>query len=355
MFSINNEIMSIMVKQVKLVAIIEANENAVFDDSSINRSVGLLGSVKSFEVSLELEQSTSNEQKSDKTSAQTSSELVNFIRESHKIYFGTLTMEQRKSVGISVLHAANLEKIRSDEAFKSKFTSICSQKFSIDESSVSNILSNTNDDNLFNDIRSKFLEGDLTQMFVYIWEMILSVGEEDDSEIELIENTAEKYGFEKPLISETKKLGNDRAKVTKAVEIINSGDVAYNKLKAFEKTVLVSLLLTECSTIDGKISQEDMKLLKNLLNSQFNFSSNSLTVVLEKNLGYSLTKKVEQVEVYREKYELVEFLWERILSTEEDVNDGEMGLIRKMIRRLDISDVESEGARKEVEQNLSTN
>lgn len=344
-----------MVKQVKLTAIIESHENAVFDDSSINKSVGLLGSVKSFEVSLYQEESSSNEQKSDITSTQKSSELINFIRESNKIYFGTLTIEQRKSIGITVLHVANLEKIRNDDAFKSKFISICSQKFSLNESSVSNILSNTNDDALFSDIRSKFLEGDLSQMFVYIWEMILSVGEEDDLEIELVENTAEKYGFEKPIISETKKLGNDRAKVSKAVEIIDSGDVAYNKLKAFEKTVLVSLLLTECSTIDGKISQDDLKLLKNLLNSQFNFSSNSLTVVLEKNLGYSLTKKVEQVEVYREKYELVEFLWERILSTEDDVNDGEMGLIRKMIRRLDISDVESEGARKEVEQNLSTN
>ena len=343
-----------MVKQVKLTAIIEANDNAVFDDSSINQSVGLLGSVKSFEVSLDEEESTSNEQ-FDSNSTQNSSELVNFIKESNKIYFGTLTIEQRKSIGITVLHVANLEKIRNDDAFKSKFISICSQKFSLNESSVSNILSNTNDDALFSDIRSKFLEGDLSQMFVYIWEMILSVGEEDDLEIELVENTAEKYGFEKPIISETKKLGNDRAKVTKAIEIIDSGDVAYNKLKAFEKTVLVSLLLTECSTIDGKISQDDLKLLKNLLNSQFNFSSNSLTVVLEKNLGYSLTKKVEQVEVYREKYELVEFLWERILSTEADVNDGEMGLIRKMIRRLDISDVESEGARKEVEQNLIKN
>ncbi|MBC33410.1 MAG: hypothetical protein CMN01_02125 [Rickettsiales bacterium] len=343
-----------MVKQVKLTAIIEANDNAVFDDSSINQSVGLLGSVKSFEVSLDEEESTSNEQ-FDSNSTQNSSELVNFIKESNKIYFGTLTIEQRKSIGITVLHVANLEKIRNDDAFKSKFISICSQKFSLNESSVSNILSNTNDDALFSEIRSKFLEGDLSQMFVYIWEMILSVGEEDDLEIELVENTAEKYGFEKPIISETKKLGNDRAKVTKAIEIIDSGDVAYNKLKAFEKTVLVSLLLTECSTIDGKISQDDLKLLKNLLNFQFNFSSNSLTVVLEKNLGYSLTKKVEQVEVYREKYELVEFLWERILSTEDDVNDGEMGLIRKMIRRLDISDVESEGARKEVEQNLSTN
>ena len=32
-----------------------------------------------------------------------------------------------------------------------------------------------------------------------------------------------------------------------------------------------------------------------------------MTVVIEKELGYSITKKVEQVEVYREKYELVEF------------------------------------------------
>ena len=30
-----------------------------------------------------------------------------------------------------------------------------------------------------------------------------------------------------------------------------------------------------------------------------------------------------------------------------NINDGEMGLIRKWIRRLDISDVESEGARKD--------
>ena len=49
---------------------------------------------------------------------------------------------------------------------------------------------------------------------------------------------------------------------------------------------------------------------------------------------------------------MVEFLWERVLSTEEDIKDEEMELIRKMVRRLDISDVESEGARKDVEQNL---
>ena len=344
-----------MVKTVKLTALIEANENVAFDEASINQSLGQLGLIKSFEISLDSEDVKSTQAKVDSTTTQSSSEIESFIRESNKIYFGTLTIEQRKTLGITVLHAANHEKIMNDETFKSRFISMSSKKFNLDESHITNLLSRTDGDKLFDELRSKFLEGDLTQMFVYIWEMILSTGEEDDLEIELVENSAERYGFEKPLISETKKLGNDRAKVSKAVDIINSGDVAYNKLKAFEKTVLVSLLLTECSTIAGKISQDDMKLLKNLLNSQFNFPSNSLTVVLEKDLEYSLIKKVEQVEVYREKYELVEFLWERILSTEDDVNDGEMELIRKMVRKLDISDVESEGARKEVEQNLSTN
>ena len=74
---------------------------------------------------------------------------------------------------------------------------------------------------------------------------------------------------------------------------------------------------------------------------------------MKKKLNYSITKKVEQVEVYREKYELVEFLWEKILSSESEINDNEMTLIRKWVRRLDISDGESEGARKEVEANLN--
>ena len=129
--------------------------------------------------------------------------------------------------------------------------------------------------------------------------------------------------------------------------------MAYNKLKAFEKTVLLCLMLTECSTIDGKISPEDLKILRSLFNDQFNITSNVMSAILEKKLNYSITKKVEQVEVYREKYELVEFLWEKILSSEPGVNDEEMTLVRKWIRRLDISDVESEGARKDVEANLN--
>ena len=116
--------------------------------------------------------------------------------------------------------------------------------------------------------------------------------------------------------------------------------------------MLLALLLTECSTIGGKIASLELSQLKKILSDQLNISSNQTTVILEKKLPESLIKKVEQVEVYREKYELVEFLWERVLSTETDIDEGGMILIRKMIRRLDISDIESEGARKEAEENL---
>ena len=106
-------------------------------------------------------------------------------------------------------------------------------------------------------------------------------------------------------------------------------------------------LISSGSKLAVQISKENLSQLKRVLSSQFGISNNAASVILEKKLNYSITEKVEKVEVYREKYDLVAFLWEKILSTEESINDGEMGLIRKWIRRLDISDVESEGARKD--------
>ena len=340
-----------MSKKVKLTAVISTDDGKVLDETAINNSVGLLGKIESYNIGLDLNGS-GNTLTSNNSNNGVVSEISNFIRDSNKIYFGSLEMDQREAVAVAIVHSANYEKIKNDTAFSQKIISMFAKKFGKEDSLISKIFSDTDDANLFDTIKSKFLEGDLGQMFIYIWEKVLSVGEEDDQEVELIETTAEKFSMEKPEIAETKKQGNERAKVSKGIDSINSGNTAYNKLKAFEKTVLIALMLTECSTIDGKISSEDLSQLRNLLNEQFNFSSNSLTVILEKDLGYSITKKVEQVEVYREKYELVEFLWERILSTESDIKDGEMELIRKMVRRLDISDVESEGARKEVEANL---
>ena len=83
-------------------------------------------------------------------------------------------------------------------------------KFSDDESYVNKLIADTNDDSLFETLKSKFLEGDLTQMFIFLWQTCLSKGDEDDFEVELLESTAEKFSFEKPEIGETKKQGNER-------------------------------------------------------------------------------------------------------------------------------------------------
>ncbi len=343
-----------MSEKIKIEAIIEVQDNSHIDEALLKRTISSLGEVESCKIDNNFEESSNTKPSTVKPSLDKSvSEIDHFINDANKIYFGTLSIDERKYVAASILHSAFVDEINNNPNFKSKLNQTLTEKFDVDSHYTDKLLNQEKDSSVLETLKEKFLEGDLIQMYTYIWEKVLSKGEEDDFEIDLIETSGEKFGLEKPNINDTKKTGNERAKITKAMHSIEAGKVAYNKLKAFEKTILLGLMLTECSKIAGKISSEDLILLKNIFSEQFNITSNVMTVVLEKDLGYSLTKKVEQVEVYREKYELVEFLWEKILSTEAEVDDAGMNLIRKMIRKLDISDIESEGARKEVEANLN--
>ena len=343
-----------MVKKIKIEAIIEIKDESHIDDALLKRTISPIGEIESCKIITDLSNNSNDEQKANSLSLDKNiSEVEHFINDANKIYFGTLSIEDRKYVAASILKSSSRSSLQDNANFKDKLIQTLTKKFEINSEYAISLLEQEKDPDALEKLKSKFLEGDLIQMFTFIWEKILSVGEEDDFEIDLIENSAEKFGLEKQSLNDTKKIGNERAKIIKAISVIEAGKVAYNKLKAFEKTVLLSLMLTECSRIDGKISSDDLALLKNIFSDQFNISSNVTTAVIEKKLNYSITKKVEQVEVYREKYELVEFLWEKILSSESEINDNEMTLIRKWVRRLDISDVESEGARKEVEANLN--
>ncbi len=343
-----------MVKKIKIEAIIEIKDESHIDDALLKRTISPLGEIESCKIIIDSSKNFNDEQKANSLSLDKNiSEVEHFINDANKIYFGTLSIEDRKYVAASILKSSSRSSLQENANFKDKLIQTLTKKFEIDSEYAISLLEQEKDPDALETLKSKFLEGDLIQMFTFIWEKILSVGEENDFEIDLIENSAEKFGLEKQSLNDTKKTGNERAKIIKAISVIEAGKVAYNKLKAFEKTVLLSLMLTECSRIDGKISPDDLALLKNIFSDQFNISSNVMTAVIEKELNYSITKKVEQVEVYREKYELVEFLWEKILSSESEINDNEMTLIRKWVRRLDISDVESEGARKEVEANLN--
>ena len=84
-------------------------------------------------------------------------------------------------------------------------------------------------------------------------------------------------------------------KIAKLLTRLNQEKFLYNKLKAFEKTVLLGLMLSECSTIDGQISKENLSQLKRVLSSQFGISNNAASVILEKKLNYSITEKVEKL------------------------------------------------------------
>ena len=340
-----------MTKKVKLVLTLDIEEDAIIDEFMVKRMLGQLGEVVSYSLS-DFKEGNDNLQPEIQSQEVEITQISEFINEANKIYFGSLSIDNRKDVALAILHISNLDKLGSDQ-LKQKFSQIFTEKFEIDSAKVEKLMNDTNDVLLFDVIRTKFLEGDLAQMIIYIWENILSKGEEeDDFEVGLVENLAEKFSIESQNFNEIKKNGLDRAKISKGIQSVLSGKTAYNKLKAFEKGVLLALMLAECSTIGGKIAPEESSQLKKILSEQLNISSNQATVILEKKLSESLLKKVEQVEVYREKYELVEFLWERVLSTEAEVDEGGMELIRKMIRRLDISDIESEGARKEAEENL---
>ena len=340
-----------MTKKVKLVLTLDIEEDTIIDEFMVKRMLGQLGEVVSYSLS-DFKEGNDNLQPEIQSQEVEITQISEFINEANKIYFGSLSIDNRKDVALAILHISNLDKLGSDQ-LKQKFSEIFTEKFEIDSTKVQKLMNDTNDVLLFDVIRTKFLEGDLAQMIIYIWENILSKGEEeDDFEIGLVENLAEKFSIESQNFNEIKKNGLDRAKISKGIQSVLSGKNAYNKLKAFEKCVLLALMLAECSTIGGKIAPEESSQLKKILSEQLSISSNQATVILEKKLSESLLKKVEQVEVYREKYELVEFLWERVLSTEAQVDEGGMELIRKMIRRLDISDIESEGARKEAEENL---
>ena len=83
-----------MSKKIKLVAIIETEDNAVIDDSAIENSVGSLGVVKSYNISLDDANESDNKSQESGISTDSSSEVAKFIKDSNKIYYGNLSLKK---------------------------------------------------------------------------------------------------------------------------------------------------------------------------------------------------------------------------------------------------------------------
>ena len=194
-----------MSKKVKLEVILSIDKEINIDESMIQRSVGLLGDVDSYSLSENIESTPPSAQPSDADSLNNSvSGIAEFINSANKIYYGTLTIDQRAFARLAIFKYSNFEAISSDQSLKDKIISIFANKFELDEAtSKKNFEGDINSQN-FEDLKSKFLEGDLSQMFIYIWEKILSSDEEDPFESELVESMQLRFGFEPASVNETK-------------------------------------------------------------------------------------------------------------------------------------------------------
>ena len=86
------------------------------------------------------------------------SEIVQFIEESNKIYYGSLSLFNRKAIALAILNSANNEKISNNQNMKDKFTLSFVEKFELEESNVKTLQGQTSNDELFDVLKNKFLE-----------------------------------------------------------------------------------------------------------------------------------------------------------------------------------------------------
>ena len=194
-----------MTKKVKLELTLNIKEETIVDEFMVKRMLEQLGEVVSYNLS-DLKEGNDNSQSEVQNQQVEITQISEFINEANKIYFGSLSKDNRKDVALAILHISNLDKLETDQ-LKQKFSDMFTEKFGIDSTKVEKLISDTNDALLFDVIRTKFLEGDLAQMIIYMWEVILSHGEEeDDFEIGLVENLAEKFSIESQNFNEIKRM-----------------------------------------------------------------------------------------------------------------------------------------------------
>jgi hypothetical protein len=107
-----------MSKKIKLEVVLSIDKEINIDEGMIQRSVGLLGDIDSYNVSENLE-STQTETPSQSSSTESSiSEISELINSANKIYYGNLTIDQRAHVALAIFKYSNFEGISSNPGLK---------------------------------------------------------------------------------------------------------------------------------------------------------------------------------------------------------------------------------------------
>ncbi len=123
----------------------------------------------------------------------------------------------------------------------------------------------------------------------------------------------------------------------------------------------VAALLVEAARADEDYTEEEMSLIERILKSQFALDAAAVTTLRtdaeaaqeEANDLYRFTRVVKNDLDHEGKIELVENLWEIILSDAERHPHEEM-LVRRLVGLIYVSDQESGAARQRVEAKLAS-
>ena len=110
-----------MVKKIKIEAIIEIKDESHIDDALLKRTISPLGEIESCKIITDLSKNSNDEQKANSLPLDKNiSEVEHFINDANKIYFGTLSIEDRKYVAASILKYSSRSSLQDNANFKDK-------------------------------------------------------------------------------------------------------------------------------------------------------------------------------------------------------------------------------------------
>ena len=139
-----------MTKKVKLELTLNIKEETIVDEFMVKRMLEQLGEVVSYNLS-DLKEGNDNSQSEVQNQQVEITQISEFINEANKIYFGSLSIDDRKDVALAILHISNLDKLETDQ-LKQKFSDMFTEKFKIDSTKVEKLINDTNDASLFDDL-----------------------------------------------------------------------------------------------------------------------------------------------------------------------------------------------------------
>ena len=148
-------------KKVKFEAIIKISDDTIIEESMVKRTAGLLGEIESFNVTHDLnsEFKKKDHLENSNGSSDPFSQISKTINNANKIYYGSLSLDERKAVSLTIFIQSNFDKIKSDQEFQNKLLNIFEKKFLFEHSLSKKIIEESGENSQFDSFKKQVFRG----------------------------------------------------------------------------------------------------------------------------------------------------------------------------------------------------